>query len=154
MSKKDEKRRKEQEAKGGFLAAPYFKISGARYLRSMTRMILASRKPYLEARRETRAMLKELQEKRSVLDFYSVLLVPWLSKVLDEQMRFRASMAVTRAGLEAELQRAATGRYPERIDAIDPFTGKPLPFDGSTITTVGIPDKADDEKPAWKLRKK
>ena len=138
----------------GFLASPYFKITGARYLRTLTRMIQASRKPYLEARRETRAMLEELQEKKSVLDLYSVLLVPWLSKALDQQMRFRASMAVTRAGLEAELRRAATGRYPETIDAIDPFTGKPLPFGGNTITTAGIPDKPEDEKPAWRLRKK
>jgi hypothetical protein len=145
---------REQEANGGFLTAPYFKITSARYLRSMVSMIRASRKPYLEARRETEAMINELRVKRSPLDLFAILLVPALSRSLDNQMNVRASLAVTRAGLEAEIRRASAGAYPERIDAIDPFTGKPLLFDGSAITSAGIPDKVGEEKPAWKLRKK
>ncbi|MBI3856518.1 MAG: hypothetical protein HY293_12595 [Planctomycetes bacterium] len=149
---------KKSAAEGSAVLAPYWRNTGARYLRSMLRLVETSRKPYLEARPEITAFIQNLQGKRSVFDLLSALLIPAISKGLDCQVKAQASLAVAQAGLTAELERASTGRYPLKIETVDPLSGKSLLYqrEEGTISSAGLPESAPgsigDEKAAWKLR--
>lgn len=136
----------------GNLLLPVLKSDGARYLALMRRAIEIAQKPYLEARPPMAALSAEVEDDSSVWHPVTRILMPALFRCLDNHAHLIAKISVLRAGLEAELERAAKGRYPEKIGTLDPFTGKPLFYGEGRIESVGPEGRLD--KPMWKLRHK
>jgi hypothetical protein len=54
---------------------------------------------------------------------------PGISGIAKAQASNQAYIAVTRAGLEWELEYLTTGRYPDKVSVLNPLTGQPLIYD-------------------------
>ena len=69
-----------------------------------------------------------------------------------------AGLAVYRAGLGFEIQRAETGKYPEILEAMDPITGNTLIYESEEgmIRSAGLEvwweDDFEAESIHWNLR--
>jgi hypothetical protein len=131
------------------LARPWLKSDGARYLGFMRRFADATAKPYLEGRAEIGAVDAEAAP-RSLWRPITALLMPALGRAFERAAVVQAKLAVTRAGLEAELARRTSGRYPAQVQGADPFTGKPLAIDAARVASAGTPQ----HKIEWRLRAK
>ena len=68
----------------------------------------------------------------------------------------KAHVAVVRAGLGAELTRRKLGKYPDGLEATDPFTGKPLSLVAGKISSAGsaVEVLPNNEPVEWILRAK
>jgi hypothetical protein len=127
---------------------PVFKADGARYLRLMRRLSETAARPYLDAKPELAAIAAEAG-RRSVWRPIVGLLMPALESCFKRAAVVQAKAVVLRAGLEAELARKASGRYPAEAVGRDPFTGKPPTIDGGRITSAGA---TVQEPIQWALR--
>ena len=128
------------------IARPWFKSDGARYLELMRRAAEAAAKPYLDGRAEIAAVTAKVAP--SVWRPITTLLMPALGRAVERGAVTQARLAVTRAGLEAELARRTSGRYPAQVQGTDPFTGKPLAIGAARVSSAGTPD----QKIEWRLR--
>ena len=78
-----------------------------------------------------------------LLDTATDVMKPWrLVYRLDRQVHAQAGIVVTRAGLEFEIERARTGRYPAEVKITDPYTGIPLEYrrEEGTLHSAGPAD--------------
>jgi len=132
---------------------PWARFDAAKAIAGCLRVIPLCRRPAAEAWFEATRIRAEIGRQS---DFPS-----WISRhssnLILQIEKTRASLLVTRAGLEFEKIRAETGRYPDRCETIDPFTGKPLLFESSPArlstagpTTPGEPSRVH----TWTLRGK
>lgn len=111
----------------------------------LTRATTACRRPIGEAIESLQALEKEAESLPGWLYPLTRTFIPALSKAVENQRRVIATLAVVRAGLECELAHAARKHYPEKLDVVDPFTGKPLVYnpDKGLLYSFG-PDGDDD----------
>ena len=130
-----------------YLARPWLKSDGARCLELMRRLAEAAARPYLEGRAENDAVVAEAVP-QSIWRPITTLLMPALGRAFERAAVVQAKLAVTRAGLEAELARRTSGRYPAQVGGTDPFTGKPLAIDAARVSSAGTPH----QKIEWRLR--
>ncbi len=117
--------------------------SAAKYLRDMARAIELVRKPYVEARVGEVELQIDVERRRSVIDFLSLLLWP---AVASSHQHEAAAEARCRMGA-AFCRIKAAGRLPETLEVADPCTGKPLRYKrlekGFELRSPG-PNQADD----------
>jgi hypothetical protein len=101
---------------------PWARFDGAKAVATCRRMIPLCRRPPAEAWIEAMRIRTEIRRQS---DFPS-----WVSRHLSNFIfhleKTRAVLLVTRAGLEFERIHTEMGRYPDRCEIIDSFTGKPL----------------------------
>ncbi|HEX7897307.1 MAG TPA: hypothetical protein VF950_06080 [Planctomycetota bacterium] len=128
------------------IARPWFKSDGARYLELMRRAAEAAAQSYLDGRAEIAAVTAKVAP--SVWRPVTTLLLPALGHAVERGAVTQARLAVTRAGLEAELARRTSGRYPAQVQGTDPFTGKPPAIDAARVSSAWT------EKIEWRLRAK
>ncbi|HEY3225865.1 MAG TPA: hypothetical protein VGK61_02575 [Planctomycetota bacterium] len=114
------------------LADPLVKIDGVRALKDLERMIEICRMPFADAKKEADQMMTSTHESGHSKVWHPVrrvFIVPRI-RILPQRLEFiqdyRAASTVLRTGLEWELIRLRTGKYPERCEVIDPISGKPL----------------------------
>jgi hypothetical protein len=136
------------------LLRPIVRYDSADYLYDMRRLVLASRKPYLQAAADAEELRHSFLGART--NPVRAMLMPALSKCLERQASAEARLLVVRAGLEAELVRRTTGAYPKEVPGIDPFSGKPLIVDleNGRIASVRPTESPSDEPTEWRLRAK
>jgi hypothetical protein len=136
------------------LSRPLVRLDGADYLRDMRRIILACRKPYLEAAMEIDAL--RLHRFDPIWSPIRSRLMPAMDRYLLRQATVDARLTVARAGLEAERVRKATGSYPKSVAGTDPFSGKPLVYDveKGRIASVRATEGPEDKPTEWRLRAK
>jgi hypothetical protein len=136
------------------LMRPLVRYDGAGYLHDMRRMVLASRKPYLEGKEDVPD--RYLHGLRSIWNPVRACLLPALSSALRRQATVEARLAVLRAGIEAERVHKATGAYPKAVAGTDPFSGKPLVYDLEKGRIASVrPVETDQDRPTeWRLRAK
>jgi len=108
------------------LADPLVKIDGVRALEELQKMIQVIGKPYPEAHAELRKMWSEWHGRsRGWNPVRAVFVIPsWWH--LDRVQSNRALSTLLQTGLEWEKMRIETGKYPNRCDTLDPFTGQAL----------------------------
>lgn len=138
------------------LMRPLFRFDGAEYLLDMRRVILACRKPYLEAAVEFAAVDAKFRSESSWAPLRSMVM-PSLTRALERQATVEARLIVVRAGLEAERARRASGAYPNTVPGTDPFSGKGLVYDPvqGRIASVRPKTPGSEDRPTeWKLRAK
>lgn len=133
------------------LSRPLIRWDLPRYARLLRRILDLSRRPYLE----TQAGADEIdREVRAAMFKWSQpvvqSLIPAVNRIFRNQAACQARLAVTRAGLECEIARASDGKYPDRIESMDPFTGQPLLLRDGKITSAVPQDTPPIE---WKLRR-
>lgn len=131
-----------------FLGRPVLKADGARYLKLMRRMAEAAARPYFEAKSEAAAIGAEARRSRTWRPVCG-LLMPALEHCFKRAATLQAKAVVLRAGLEAELARKASGRYPAEAVGTDPFTGKPPSIDAVRVASAGGTER---EPIQWTLR--
>jgi len=108
------------------LADPWVKIDGVRALEELQRMIGVIGKPYPEAHAELRKMWSEWHNRsRSWNPVRAVFVIP-ASWHLDCVQSNRALSTLLHTGLDWERTRIETGKYPDRCETVDPFTGQAL----------------------------
>lgn len=136
----------------GWWASPFVRADGARYMGFMRRASEAARKSYVDGNAELSAIQMEIETGRAWFRPVTGALLPAVGSACERVAATQARMAVVRAGLEAEIEYRSTGRYPERISARDPLTGKPLNYDlaAGRIASAGTPG----EEIEWTLRRK
>ncbi len=106
---------------------PVILSDGARWLALLQRYCDAADRPYLEVGAGMRAETDALESGSS--QFWQPVTRTLMFHVpLDRPVAAEAWCAVTRAGLDCELARRATGAYPARVEALDPLSGKPLVY--------------------------
>jgi len=115
--------------RGGFqrrLADPLVKLDGVRALDELRRIIAVVGAPYPEARAELRKMWSDWHGRsRGWNPVRAVFVIPsWWH--LDRVQTTRALTTLLKTGLEWEKTRIETGKYPDRCDTLDPFTGQAL----------------------------
>ena len=66
----------------------------------------------------------------------------------------RAKCIVVRTGLEWERILLETGKYPDKCEAIDPFTGKPLLIETSPARLTSVGPGHPSRAFSWTLRGK
>jgi hypothetical protein len=138
---------------------PWYRASCATYLEDMRRLLEAAEKPYATARSELDALGNEVPARIQILNLLSPILLPSAGRSLDRFVAARASVELLRAGLAAEIERLETGRYPARIDAVDPFTGRPFDYrpEEGTLSSAGVPGRAagelEKDRLVWRLRR-
>jgi hypothetical protein len=134
------------------LTGPLLRWDGACYLDLMARAVNASRKPYVEGRAEFER-IEGIQRRSSpwVRPVCSYLL-PALGRTLESVTTAEASVAVVRGGLDFERRRRKTGKYPDKVEVRDPFTGTALIYDRNAgmLRSAVSPDAHDPIE--WSLR--
>lgn len=136
-----------------------WKLSAARCLHHLLRMIDAGESPYLEARRKVAMLLHDCESSGKGGGLLSWVLLPGLLERLDRITAIHADLAAKREGLEWELARIRTGSYPKEPRGTDPFTGKPLIFDAEAgvLRSAGPPPEARRGSASsdllWQLRR-
>ncbi len=135
-----------------------WKLSGARCIRRLMKMMESCRRPYPEAQRQIATMVYEYEKGWQYDEMMSVMLLWHISARLDHHVAAKAEILVKRTGLQWEIERRRRGRYPPATSPADPFTGKPLIYDPAkgTLSSAGYPatDKSleeEREELAWKL---
>lgn len=137
------------------LLAPWSRLSAASYLRSLRDLIERARGPYAATRAELSKEENRLKAESGVFNFWALLL-PAVSRVLDNERATRAGLALARAGLAAEVERAEKGRYPEKFDAIDPLSGRPFVRNAERLESVGVPgsfQSREEARHVWTFRR-
>ncbi len=128
-----------------------------RYLKYMTDMIDASRRPVPEALDIMENMGKELSSRRSFIPGFAEMVIPNLMRCETQAARGDAFLFGARAALALERYRLANGRPPAQIAELvpvflpslplDPFDGQPLRYvaddRGYTFYSVGENRKDD-----------
>jgi len=134
------------------LLRPLVRYDGADYMTDMRRIILASRKPYLEAAAELTSF--DAAQRGSIWRPLRSYVMPALGRSLQRSAAVEARMIVVRAGLGAELARRTSGAYPKSVSGIDPFSGKPLVYDleKGRIASVRPTEGPEDKPTEWRLR--
>lgn len=99
------------------------------------RIYKSLKRPYLDAKREIDAIVKEVEGKSGNPSYtYASIWVPTYAKLLDKQAQDEALAANVRAGALVLAYRAQHGHFPERLDEVlspvpvDPFSGQPLRY--------------------------
>lgn len=139
-----------------WLSNPIQRLDGAQSLSLLRRAAELSRKPYAESQSEHSALLEEVLEKSVLLHPITRLVLPGLSGLTKAQAYYQAQIAVTRSGLAWELEFMTKGRYPERVEVLDPFSGKPLSYNAEEgrLYSVGSPYMPNTDDRTWLLRHK
>lgn len=141
------------------LQRPFMKMDGARCLLLLRRASELCRGPYYaETAGDLASFGGEPDRGARWLHPVTSMLLPSIARARERQASLQARIAVVRAGLEFELARLRTGRYPEATEVIDPFTGRPLayrPAEGrlSSVRPDGAPHP-EDETLSWALRRR
>jgi hypothetical protein len=142
-----------------WLSNPIQRLDGVRSLSFLRRAAELSRKPYAESQSEQAALQEEVMESSILLHPITRLVLPGLGGLTRTQAYYQAQIAVTRTGLAWELEYVTKGRYPypEKIEAIDPFSGKPLSYNvkEGRLYSVGSPYRSNiTEDRTWLLRRR
>ena len=139
----------------GRLLQPLIRADAARFLGMMRQAAEAYGKPYLEARTDLGRIEGEALDRRWWRPVCNSLL-PAFRRTLERQTAVKAHVAVVRAGLGAELTRRKLGKYPDGLEATDPFTGKPLSLVAGKISSAGSAAEVlrNNEPVEWILRAK
>src|SRR5262245_1610759 len=135
-----------------WLAQPVVRSDGTTYLRLLSRLIDAGGKPFPEARRECDAVMAEMHEMKGWLHPVTRCLLPSVPSCLEWEATVNARRVVLRAGLEAELKRADSGKYPDAVDGVDPFTGDPLGYDRTAGKITSVGRRTRPQPIEWTLR--
>ncbi|MBI2900604.1 MAG: hypothetical protein HYY17_10490 [Planctomycetes bacterium] len=134
---------------GPILLHPVIKISGARHLDTLRRLIALRRKPHPEAQTEADRIEREALEGPRWTNIVTALLLPATGRAFRNHAELIARLRVLRAGLRCEIARAAGG-YPAEVEGADPFTGGPLIYrDGK----IACPAPEGCGPIEWKLRR-
>lgn len=147
-----------QAPRGMALAAPLFRIGSGETLHRLLEMAKACRLPYPQSAVQARRLNPPSLCLEPVgFDFAKLHLVA-LGTFLDRQAGVQAALAVTRAGLEFELAREREGRYPTRLQMLDPCSGSPLLLNlaEGSISSVGVREQDMQARMkaglVWRLR--
>jgi hypothetical protein len=142
-----------------FAAAPVREAHAA-YLRHMTALIDAAKRPEAEQPGRFKEALRELQDDPKAVFARRVFEQQWwpsLHRAATFRLRCQAQLRCARTGLAAECYRQEQGEWPDKLETLvskylpripaDPFDGQPLRLrrtpDGVAIYSVG-PDRKDD----------
>lgn len=132
------------------MCAPLMKLDGAACLHAYRALADAAARPHREADAAA-ATLQAAAQQSSWRRPLRAVLLPSLGRIFGRCIAVDARAAVVRAGLEAERVRRSTGAYPEKIEAVDPATGKPLLYDRAEGRIASA--AASKEEPIeWRLR--
>jgi hypothetical protein len=93
--------------------------------------------------KDGRDVVKALDGEAASLPMLSALLVPALSRSWESMIKLEAQVATAKAGIALLEHHAKHGTWPESVQELDPFTGKPLLFRDGVVYSVG-PDGKDD----------
>jgi hypothetical protein len=138
-----------------WLFRPLVRSDAARFLGILRQAAAAYGKPYPEARNLLDRLELDPREARAWTRPVCSLLLPAFGKLLESWAAAQAHVAVVRAGIEAELARQKSGKYPEAAGVRDPFTGKPLRggLTAGKISSVGpTGGRLQDGPIEWVLR--
>jgi hypothetical protein len=108
---------------------PVLKSDGARHLLQMRQMAELCRRPYPECMEEATRLWKKVEDAPAWLHIITRAMTPALSRAFERVAVVQSGVELVRGGLECEIVRAATGRYPERVEARDALTGQPFLYD-------------------------
>ena len=140
-----------------WLLRPLIRFDAGHFLGIMRQAAGAYGKPYPEARIVLDRIELDPREGRSWSRPVCSSLLPAFGRSLESLTAAKAHVAVVRAGIEAELARQKSGRYPAAAGVMDPFTGKALrgdPTEGK-ISSAGPPGgRLQNDPIEWALREK
>jgi hypothetical protein len=108
------------------LSYPVQRRDGARFLHLLSRAVELSRKPYTVGQAAWWALQEEASGGSAILNRVTGYVLPGISGVAKAQASYQAYIAVTRTGLEWELEYVTAGRYPDKVSVLNPLTGQPL----------------------------
>lgn len=139
------------------------------YFAFMRNAIEATRRPPHEALKALEKLDEGASSVNKLLHPMIGVMKPAVVPSYRNFMQLKAKLVVVRAGIEAERTRLAGGRYPDAIDAIDPFAGKALTYkpdeglfysfgydgddDGGRAVTVDRETGEQDGDIVWTMRR-
>ncbi len=137
------------------LRDPIVMFDAARVLEQMAEKIRIFRMPYTEARAEA---VRLEQEMHCQSRFWApVSRYPCLNRspsIIDSIEEKRAKCIVVRTGLQWEIMRLEWGKYPEKCEAIDPFSGKPLLIESAPARLTSVGRGHPSKTISWSLQGK
>ncbi len=131
------------------LLRPLLRFDGVEYIEIMRRFIALCEKPYPEAWVENQRIQGEIAGRTGWRHPLLTATIPGIEGCVRIRATHLARLETIRAGLSFEIARASGG-YPDRVEAIDPFTGRPLVLRDGKIVSIA-PEKVDPIE--WKLRR-
>jgi hypothetical protein len=135
------------------LLRPVLRADGVRYLEIMKLGIDASGKRYADSRADYQRIESLVTDVgRSWCRPVCGALLPGLSRSSESATAATAHVAVVRAGLDAELARRRSGKYPDALETTDPFTSRPLTLDLAGGKIVAAQPTSEPEPIEWSLR--
>jgi hypothetical protein len=140
------------------LSYPVQRRDGAHCLQLLRRAAELSRKSYTDGQAEWQTFQEEASGGSAVLNHVTGWVLPGMSGIAKVQVSNQANIAVTRAGLEWELEYSTTGRYPDKVSVLNPITGQPLIYDTfsgrlSRASSPYQPNSAEHDHD-WLLRRR